>query len=75
MKRIITRAIRAYQAVSRSVTAAPLLPGAFSGCRSWPTCSDYAVEVIGREGVLKGGAKAVLRIARCNPFWPPRHHD
>lgn len=74
MKRIVIRVIRAYQAISRSMTATPLLLGGFSGCRSWPTCSDYAIDVIEREGVVKGTAKTVARVARCNPLWPAQNH-
>ena len=37
-------------------------------CRFYPSCSDYAVEAIKSEGAIKGLAKAILRILRCNPF-------
>lgn len=37
-------------------------------CRYVPTCSEYAIIAIERYGVLKGGALAVWRILRCNPF-------
>ena len=37
-------------------------------CRFIPTCSAYAVTAIQRYGALKGGAMAVWRILRCNPF-------
>jgi len=43
----------------------PCLPPA---CRFVPTCSEYAYEAIERFGVLKGGALALWRIVRCNPF-------
>jgi putative membrane protein insertion efficiency factor len=43
----------------------PMLP---SACRYVPTCSDYAMEAIERNGVLRGGAQAVLRFVRCNPW-------
>lgn len=39
-------------------------------CRFYPTCSQYAVEAIGRYGVWRGGGLAVRRILRCNPFHP-----
>lgn len=39
-----------------------------SSCRFYPTCSQYAVEAITKYGALKGGAMAVWRILRCNPF-------
>ena len=37
-------------------------------CRFTPTCSNYAIEAIGRYGVVVGGALALWRILRCNPF-------
>jgi putative membrane protein insertion efficiency factor len=37
-------------------------------CKYYPTCSCYALEAIHRHGALKGGALALWRILRCNPF-------
>ena len=37
-------------------------------CRFTPTCSRYAEAAIARDGVVRGGWKAVKRIARCNPW-------
>jgi uncharacterized protein len=37
-------------------------------CRFTPTCSRYAEAVITRDGVVRGGWKAVSRIARCGPW-------
>ena len=37
-------------------------------CRFVPTCSAYAIEAITKYGALKGGALALWRILRCNPF-------
>ena len=34
-------------------------------CRFTPTCSHYAEAVIARDGLARGGWKAVRRIARC----------
>lgn len=74
MKRILIGLIRTYQSFSRSISPSPLLLGSYSGCRSWPTCSEYAVDAIERDGVLKGFVKAVARVARCNPLWPIQYH-
>lgn len=43
----------------------PLLP---PSCRFYPTCSEYAVQAITKYGIFLGGAKAIWRILRCNPF-------
>jgi len=37
-------------------------------CRFQPTCSQYAIEALERHGVLRGGALAVWRLLRCQPF-------
>lgn len=37
-------------------------------CRFIPTCSQYAIEAITKYGALKGGALAIWRLLRCNPF-------
>jgi uncharacterized protein len=42
--------------------------GEHSGCRFYPTCSQYAIEAIEKYGSLKGSILAVKRILRCNPF-------
>ncbi|MEA3241073.1 MAG: membrane protein insertion efficiency factor YidD [Pseudomonadota bacterium] len=39
-------------------------------CRFVPSCSQYALDAIGRYGIILGTMKAVLRILRCNPFFP-----
>lgn len=37
-------------------------------CRFIPTCSQYAYEAVTKYGALKGGALAIWRLIRCNPF-------
>lgn len=60
MRRMICGVIRAYQ-----IAISPWLPAA---CRFTPTCSGYALEAVGRFGVLRGGWLAARRILRCHPF-------
>ena len=40
-------------------------------CRFYPSCSEYGKAAILRHGVIKGGARALWRVARCNPWTPP----
>ena len=39
-------------------------------CRFEPTCSAYAYEAIVRHGLLKGVARAMWRLLKCQPFHP-----
>jgi putative membrane protein insertion efficiency factor len=43
----------------------PLLP---RSCRYTPTCSEYAMLVIRKYGLMRGGWLTVVRLARCNPL-------
>jgi len=43
-----------------------LLP--HSGCRFYPSCSEYSYESILKLGIIKGGLKSLGRIIRCNPL-------
>ncbi|MCI9379263.1 MAG: membrane protein insertion efficiency factor YidD [Eubacterium sp.] len=37
-------------------------------CPYYPTCSQYGLEAVEKYGAVKGGALALWRILRCNPF-------
>jgi uncharacterized protein len=39
-------------------------------CRFKPTCSVYGYESVRRLGAVKGGWRAIRRIARCGPWTP-----
>ena len=60
MKRIALALIRYYQ-TEISAHSSPR-------CKYVPTCSHYAVTAVERYGLLEGGAMAIWRILRCNPF-------
>ena len=64
MRTLLLWLIRFYQ---RAIS--PLRPPC---CRFIPTCSAYALEAIEKYGALKGGALALRRILRCNPFHKQR---
>jgi putative membrane protein insertion efficiency factor len=37
-------------------------------CRHVPSCSNYAMEAIGRHGAWRGFLLALFRVLRCQPF-------
>lgn len=67
MKSILIGIIRIYQK-TRPVFCFPSLLGFYGGCRFSPTCSDYSVMAIEKNGLLNGLARAVLRVLRCGPW-------
>ena len=43
-------------------------------CRFSPTCSQYALDAINKNGALRGAYYAIRRLLRCHP-WHPGGHD
>ncbi|MEO0085118.1 MAG: membrane protein insertion efficiency factor YidD [candidate division WOR-3 bacterium] len=39
-----------------------------NSCRFHPTCSQYALEALGRHGAARGSWLALKRICRCHPL-------
>jgi putative membrane protein insertion efficiency factor len=37
-------------------------------CKYHPSCSHYAADALRKYGPIRGGAKAVWRLLRCNPW-------
>ncbi len=60
VRKWLVGAVRAYQRFG-----GPLFGPA---CRFYPSCSEYAAQVIARDGVLPGGGRALWRVLRCTPF-------
>ncbi len=63
------------RALARTCAKAPIVlyqrfisPALPRRCKYEPTCSRYAVQAIGRYGVLRGMVLAGWRLLRCNPF-------
>lgn len=53
--------IRLYQRVGSPVATLVV------SCRFEPTCSHYALEVLRRDGLLRGNLQLAKRLARCSP--------
>ena len=62
LRRLAILPIRAYQLL--------LSPLVGQRCRYYPSCSEYAVQAIGRYGILRGLVLAGWRLLRCNPWSP-----
>lgn len=60
MKTLIILFVKAYQRL-----ISPLLP---QSCKYYPSCSQYAVEAVGRYGAARGTVLAGWRLLRCNPL-------
>jgi putative membrane protein insertion efficiency factor len=61
---IASRVVDLYAAVFSPMIAALFGPA----CRFEPSCSEYARTAMLRYGLMRGGALAAVRIARCNPI-------
>jgi uncharacterized protein len=59
-RRIAVLPLRAYQ-----IFISPMF-GAH--CKYYPSCSEYAVQAVGRFGILRGLVLAGWRLLRCNPW-------
>ena len=44
----------------------PIFP---NSCRFEPTCSQYCIDSLNTYGLIKGVAKSISRIVRCNPWF------
>lgn len=67
MKTVLLLLIRFYR---RFIS--PLFPPC---CRFSPTCSQYALEAIGKYGALRGGYLTLRRLLRCHPFYKGDYYD
>ena len=57
---VVILPVRFYQLV-----LGPMLPKV---CRFHPSCSDYFIQAVEKYGPLRGSAKGMWRICRCNPW-------
>jgi uncharacterized protein len=62
--RLALMALRLYRAI-----LSPMIMGIYGpACRFEPSCSEYAYQAIAAYGVMRGGAMAARRLARCHPL-------
>jgi putative membrane protein insertion efficiency factor len=61
--------------IARAVVLAPIVvyrrvlsPALPRRCKYEPTCSHYALDAIGKYGILRGVVLALWRLLRCNPW-------
>ncbi len=57
---ILIGIVRIYQK-----TLSPFFGG---GCRFYPSCSEYSIQAIYKQGAFRGVFKTIWRLLRCNPF-------
>ena len=62
IKKLLIKTIKLYQLV-----LSPLLG---SNCRFEPTCSQYFIEAVEINGVLKGSVMGIKRLLKCHPLHP-----
>jgi putative membrane protein insertion efficiency factor len=63
MTRAVLALIRGYQ-----VTLSPLFGALGSGCRYFPSCSQYTYQAVERYGWVRGSWMGIKRVSRCHPF-------
>lgn len=60
--------VRLYQ-----ILLSPLVNAFGPVCRFEPSCSNYFIQAVRKYGPIKGTAKGVWRLLRCNPFCEGGH--
>jgi putative membrane protein insertion efficiency factor len=68
MPSFTSRATRAVASAPIHVYRWTLKPLIGLECRHLPTCSEYALEAIERNGAWRGSWQALARICRCHPW-------
>jgi len=60
IRRLLVGTIILYQRL-----VSPILP---PSCRFYPSCSEYARQVVEKYGVVRGSGLAFWRLLRCGPW-------
>ena len=61
IKNLFIYMIRIYQKYFSALKGYPT-------CKYVPTCSQYAIEALQKNGLILGSILTVWRLLRCNPF-------
>jgi len=62
MGKLLIFLVRIYQ-----LALSPFLGGQ---CRFYPSCSEYFIEAVRRNGVARGTLLGATRLCKCHPFHP-----
>jgi uncharacterized protein len=65
MTRLLLVFLRLYQ-----IVLSPVFHLLGARCRFHPSCSAYALEVIRKDGAVKGSIRTAGRLLRCHPLHP-----
>ena len=63
MKKILLFLLRLYKKY-----ISPMFKAVGIECKYYPSCSEYMRQAIEKYGAIKGTAKGLKRLIRCNPF-------
>lgn len=66
--RLRERLVRGLFVLYKRLLSPWLGSAALGQCRFLPSCSEYAYAAVARHGLLRGGALALWRLLRCQPF-------
>jgi len=67
MKKILINTIRVYRKIGSACFFWSFL-GFYGGCRFSPSCSEYSMAAIEKNGPMKGLIKSFFRVLRCGPW-------
>ncbi|OGN05438.1 MAG: membrane protein insertion efficiency factor YidD [Candidatus Yanofskybacteria bacterium RIFCSPHIGHO2_02_FULL_44_12b] len=68
MTGLILKSISFYKSIQEIIWRRSPFCFLSSGCRYYPTCSDYMIESIKAKGPLRGAIRGFYRVLRCNPL-------
>ena len=67
-KKLVLELVGFYKIIATFFRTARVPLFIYTDCKFHPSCSDYALEAINKQGVVRGSIKSLGRIIRCNPM-------